>query len=226
DVAAGGEVAAVRGEDDRRLTSMWSDPRIGRPETSTTGLSFTRGGYHRIGDAVAGGQGGYTVHRPDHWVLANTGLAAGDLLGAESTIVGYEVDGCALTWPPPTGSDPSPAPVPTGEDGAPSTLEILASAPARLISITDDRCEAPAALWASVDPPGDLEGVAMILHDTPHPTQEQLDALGSGHAVLGLFTKGDGMVFNAGTTDWAYGLDDDGPVGQVTTNVIERFLGR
>lgn len=216
----------LRGEDNRRLTSMWSDPRIGHPETSTTGLSFTRGGYHRIGDAVAGGQGGYTVHRPDHWVFAETGLAAGDLLGAGSTIVGYEVDGCALTWPAPGGSGPSPAPVPTGEDGAPATLEVLATAPARLISITDERCEAPAALWASLDPPGDLEGVAMILHDTPHPTQDQLDVLGSGHAVLGLFTKGDGMVFNAGTTDWAYGLDDDGPVGKVTANVIERFLGR
>lgn len=219
----------IRGVDDRRLTSMWSDPWIGHPETSTTGLSFTRGGYHRIGDAVAGGQGAYTLHRPDHWVFAGTGLGVGDLLGAESTIVGYEVDGCAMTWPTDdgdTGTGPALAPVPTGEDGAPPSLEILATAPARLISINDERCEAPPALWASLDPPGDLEGVAMILHDTPTPTREQLDALGSGHAVVGLFTKGDGMVFNAGTTDWAYGLDGDGPVGQVTANVIDRFLGR
>ena len=39
-------------------------------------------------------------------------------------------------------------------------LAVLATAPARLISITDTVCEAPAALWASLAPPGDLEDVA------------------------------------------------------------------
>ncbi len=209
----------LSGVDDRLLTSMWSDPRIGRPETSTIGLTFTRGGYHRVGQAVAGGAGGYTVHRPDHWIFAGTGLAAGDLLGAGAHIVGYEVDGCALAW---TGG----APIPTGEDGAPADLQVLATAPARLISITEDRCEAPAALWASLDPPGDLEGVAMILNETSTPSQAQLDALGSGNAVMGVFDRGAGSVFNAGTTDWVYGLDRDPQVQQVTGNVIERFLGR
>lgn len=209
----------LSGVDDRLMTSMWSDPRIGRPETSTTGLTFTRGGYHRVGQAVAGGPGGYSVHRPDHWIFAGTDLATGDLLGADAHIVGYEVDGCALAW-----TDRSPTP--TGEDGAPTDLEVLATAPARLISITEDRCEAPAALWASVDPPGDLEGVAMILNDTATPSQAQLDALGTGHAVMGLFDRGAGSVFNAGTTDWVYGLDRDPQVQRVTANVIERFLGR
>lgn len=216
----------------RLLTSMWSDPRIGRPETWTIGLTFTRGGYHRVGQAVIGGAGAYTVHRPEHWVFEGTGLAAGDLLGAESRIVGYEVDGCALTWSGHDDEDGSaetigaPAPEPTGEDGAPTDLEILATAPARLISITENRCEAPHALWASVDPPGDLEGVAMILNETATPTEAQLDALGSGHAVIGLFERGAGSVFNAGTTDWAFGLDRDRQVQRVTANVIERFLGR
>ncbi len=219
----------LSGVDDRRLTSMWSDPRIGRPETTTTGLTFTRGGYHRVGLAVAGGDGGYTVHRPDHWLFAGTDLAAGDLLGASAHIVGYEVDGCALAWPAPAADQgppppPPPVPAPTGEDGAPTDMEVLATAPARLISITEDRCEAPVALWASVDPPGDLEGVAMILHDTATPSQAQLDTLGSGHAVLGLFDRGAGSVFNAGTTDWVYGLDRDRQVQQVTANVIDRFL--
>ncbi len=216
---------SVRRRDPERLTSMWSDPLIGRPETSTIGLTFSRGGYHRVGHAVAGGAGGYTVHRPEHWAFDGTGLAAGDVLGAGAFVVGYEVDGCALAMVD-DGRSGGPRPVPTGVDGAPASLEILATAPARLISITEDRCEAPVALWASTDPPGDLEGVAMILHDTASPTVEQLDELGAGHAVIGSFTRGDGTVFNVGSTDWAYGLDGDETIRRVTANVLDRFLAR
>ena len=43
----------VAGTDDhRRLTSMWSLPSIGRPEAETIGLSFSRGGYARVGKAT------------------------------------------------------------------------------------------------------------------------------------------------------------------------------
>jgi hypothetical protein len=205
------------------LTSMWSDPRVGRPETTTIGLTFSRGGYHRIGAAVTGGSGAYSIHRPGHWVFAGTGLGAGDLLGDGSHVVGYEVDGCALSMV--DGPD-GPRPEPTGEDGAPADLEILATAPARLISITADRCEAPTALWASLEPPGDLEGVAMILHDTPTPSEDQLARLGAGHAVMGVFSRGGGTVFNAGSADFAHGLDGDEAIRRVTRNVIERFLDR
>ena len=45
-------------------TSMWSDPRIGRPESQMTGVSFTRGGYARIGQGVPRGAGGYTIWQP------------------------------------------------------------------------------------------------------------------------------------------------------------------
>ena len=86
-------------------TSCWSDPLVGRPETTTIGLSFTRGGYCRVGDAVPRGSGGYTVQAPDHWVFAGTGLRYGDEVGASATVVGYEVDGCAMSL-----SDGSPAP--------------------------------------------------------------------------------------------------------------------
>ena len=61
-----------------RLTSCWSDPLIGRPENLTSGLSFCRGGYVRIGWAVPRSSGAYTVYRPDHWLFANTGLRYGD----------------------------------------------------------------------------------------------------------------------------------------------------
>ena len=59
----GGLQAAVRVRsrcsgptDAERLTSLWSDQLVGRPENHMTGVSFARGGYHRIGRAVAVGR--------------------------------------------------------------------------------------------------------------------------------------------------------------------------
>ena len=80
------------------LTSFWSEPEIGRPENHMTGVSFTRGGYHRIGKRVTNGLGGYTIHRPTHWIFDGTGLDYGDVLGAAAVTVGYECDGCAFTY--------------------------------------------------------------------------------------------------------------------------------
>jgi hypothetical protein len=40
---------------------------------------------------------------------------------------------------------------------------------------------------------------------------------------MGTFTRGRGTVFNAGTTDWAYGLDDDPIVQRITHNVVDRL---
>jgi hypothetical protein len=40
------------------------------------------------------------------------------------------------------------------------------------------------------------------------------------HAVMGTFEKGKGRVLNVGTTDWAYGLDGDPLVQQVTANIL------
>jgi hypothetical protein len=206
----------VGGERSRLLTSMWSDPLIGRPENSTIGLSFTRGGYHRVGEATPRSSGGYTVEAPDHWVFDGTQLRFGDTVGAASTAVGYEVDGCALEM---AGGRLRP----TGEDGTPSSLEVLAVAPAHLLSITADHCEAPVAMWASADPPGDLEFVAatMFGDDSPASTER----ITRGHAVMGVFTRGAGTVFNAGSANWCYGLGADPLIERITANVIER-LGR
>jgi hypothetical protein len=196
------------------LTSMWSDPLIGRPESSTIGLSFTRGGYHRVGQAMPRGSGGYTVEAPEHWVFAGTGLRYGDTVGTSTSTVGYEVDGCAMRV---VGGRLEP----TGEDGAPSSLEILATAPAHLISINADQCEAPTALWASVDPPGDLEWVAATLYGDDSPANT--DRLTRGHAVMAVFNRGSGTVFNAGSANWCYGLGADPLVEQITANVIDRL---
>jgi hypothetical protein len=213
--AAARRADPVRGTDRAQsLTSCWSDPLVGRPETTTIGLSFTRGGYSRVGDATPRASGGYTVQEPDHWVFAGTGLRYGDELGASATVVGYEVDGCALTLT-------AGRLCATGEDGAPATLEVLADAPAHLISITDDRCEAPPALWASVDPPGDLEWVSSILFGDA--SLENTSRITNGHAVMAVFTRGNGTVFNAGSANWCYGLGADPLVERITRNVVERL---
>lgn len=201
-------------EDRSLLTSMWSDPLIGRPENRTFGLSFTRGGYHRIGEAVPRGSGGYTVHRPDHWALTGTGLRLGDQLGDGAGVVGYEVDGCEVELR-------DGLPVPTGADGTPTDLEIIASAPARLISITDDVCEAPEPLWASVDPPGDLEGTAWMLFGDAEPAT--VARLAQGRCVLASCRRGAGAVFHAGSTDWVHGLGADPLIDRITRTVVERL---
>ena len=132
-----------------------------------------------------------------------------------SRIVGYEVDGCELTM---VNGDP----VPTYQDNTPAGLEVLATAPARLLSITATSSEVPEALWASTDPPGDLEGVATALFGSA--SAENVARIAHNHAVVGTFTKGKGRVFNAGTTDWAYALDSDPLVQQVTRNIVQ-WLG-
>lgn len=202
--------------DPGRLTGMWSDPRVARPENLTTGLSFTRGGYARVGAATPHSSGGFEIHRPTHWSLEGTGLRYGDQLGASSCVVGYEVDGCELALV-------DGLPVPTGTDGTPTDLEVIATAPAHLLSITDEVCEAPAAIWASVDPPGDLEGVAAIVLGAG-AEHEKVEALGRGRAVMGELHRGDGRVFVVGSTDWAFGLDADRDVQAVTSNVLRRYL--
>ncbi len=133
------------------LSGAWWDRRIGRPETSTTGLTFSRGGYSRYGLGVPRASGAYTVHRPDHWLFEGTDLRYGDALGLADTIVAYEVDGCELR----TGPDGLPAP--THADGAPETLEVLATAPARLW-----RQDEQPSRYAHE--PGELEHTAMALY--------------------------------------------------------------
>ena len=190
------------------LSGAWWDRRIGRPETSTTGLTFSRGGYSRYGLGVPRASGAYTVHRPDHWIFEGTDLRYGDALGLADTIVAYEVDGCELT----TGPDGLPAP--THADGAPETLEVLATAPARLW-----RQDEQPSRYAHE--PGELEHTAMALYGEDWPAH--VDSLANNHAVLGVFTTpGGGTVVNAGVTDWACGLGDP-HVDRITRNVLDRL---
>jgi hypothetical protein len=195
-------------ERQHELSTMWSDPLVGRPENHMTGVSFTRGGYAHL-ENTPQGTGGYTVHRPGHWAFDGLGLAPGDVIGAEPVVVGYECDGCELRLE-------DGLPVPTGQDGTPKSFEILATAPAHLW----ETAERPEAL-ADVGP-AELNWVAERLAGADTP--ENRERFAQGHCVMGSFESGSGAVFTTGCTDWAFGLDDPA-VSRVTRNVIERFLG-
>ncbi|HEY6496398.1 MAG TPA: N,N-dimethylformamidase beta subunit family domain-containing protein [Trebonia sp.] len=192
------------------VTTMWSDRILRRPENHMTGVSFTRGGYHRIGMKAPEGAGGYTVHRPEHWLFDGTGLEYGDVLGAASVTVGYECDGCDMQFA-------DGRLVPTGADGTPENFEILATAPAAPF----DRRTAVRPV-----PDGDLSEAELVagrvLGDASPASCRRL---ASGHAVLGAYTRG-GTVVTSGSTEWVHGLDGKSPrVELITHNIVRRLAG-
>ncbi len=192
------------------LTSIWSDHLIGRPENHMTGVSFNRGGYHRIGKRVTNGAGGYTVFRPDHWMFEDTGIDYGDVLGTKATAVGYECDGCDYTTV-------DGLPYPTGSDGTPESFEILAMAPAAHFTRTT------AARPPRPDEPSEIEFLASRIFDSRDEAAVQ--KIAHGQAMLGSYTSAaGGTVITSGSTDWAHGLAGrDDQIEQITRNVLDRL---
>jgi hypothetical protein len=193
------------------MSGLWSSPWVGRPEAALTGLSFLFGGYHRMANCVARGVGGYTVWRDDHWALAGADLYWGDVFGDDCRLVGYENDGCVFT----TGADGLPVPVP--RLGVPADLQIIATAPCTLAE--------PDSPWPRMVPPEAWSTLtrAYAGYDSPANYRRMM----RGHAVMAAFRRGEGEVFNGGTTEWAYGLAAANPfVDRITRNVLDRFLGR
>jgi hypothetical protein len=142
---------------------------------------------------------GYVVLEPSHWVFEGTGLAHGERLGRH-------------TWPPLAGYECDGVPLDafdpaTGaahlsawrdEEGTPDAYQLLAACP------LDRR-------WQELPARGRLaagEGVHV--------------------AAMGVFTRGAGTVFSAGTTDWAQVLDSgrDLRVERITRNVLDHMLRR
>jgi hypothetical protein len=194
---------------DAERTHLWSHPMFGAPEAEITGLSFIFGGYHRLGLCAARGQGGYTVYRTDHWALAGTDLFYGDVFGDALPLLGYENDGCALTF----GEDGLPAPV--ARLGVPRGLEIIALAPCAFAEPEDTG-------YRPLIPPEQLDVVAKIAYGDASPAAQA--RVTRGHAVMASFRRGAGEVFNAGTTEWAHGLAARDPfVTRITRNVLKRF---
>ncbi len=110
--------------DFKTLSSLWSHHLVQRPENTLTGVGFLWGGYRKSHGQFMDDPAEFTVHRPDHWVFAGTNLRPGDHFGGRDTIVGYECDGCELTWK-------DGLPFPTHRDGTPDTFTVLSTCPAR-----------------------------------------------------------------------------------------------
>jgi hypothetical protein len=195
---------------ENEVTTFWSDVVVGRPENTMTGVSFTRGGYHRIGRNVTAGLGGYTVHRASHWIFEGTGLGYGEILGSNATVVGYECDGCAFTYR-------DGLPYPTGEDGTPATFEILGTCPTQ--HFTHQTAPRP----PKPGEPSELEYIASRVFGTRDPSA--LEHIRHGHAILGAYSNDAGAwVITSGSTDWAHGLAErDTQIEQITRNVLTRL---
>ena len=192
------------------LTSIWSDHLIGRPENQMTGVSFTRGGYHRIGKRVTNGAGGYTIYRPDHWIFDGTGIDYGDVLGSDATTVGYECDGCDYTVV-------DGLPHPTGSDGTPTDFQILGMVPAAHFTRTT------ATRPPKPHEPSEIEFLAARLFDSRDDAA--VARIAHGQAMLGTYTSpGGSTVITSGSTDWAHGLAGrDEQVEQITRNILDRL---
>ncbi len=190
------------------LTSMWSDHLVERPENQMTGVTFSRGGYHRIGRAVGNGAGGYTVYRPEHWVFEGTEVVYGDLIGAAAVTVGYECDGCDFTMR-------DGLPHPTGSDGTPADFEILGMTPARPFGRDNSPRGVPDGARS------ECEFIAWRVLGSE--TSEDVARFEHGHAMMGIHQPG-GTVFTAGTTEWAWGLANrDATIERITRNLIDRL---
>ena len=193
----------------QEATHLWSHPEFGRPEAEVTGLSFLYGGYHRLVMCVARGSAAYTVHDHRHWALDGVDVYYGDTIGGEVPLVGYENDGCPITF------DERGLPAPGGGVGVPPNLEIVATAPAMLF-------EPPESPFPPAIPPEHPETLARFAYGIGG--EAGVDRVHRGHAVMASFRKGDGEVFNGGTTEWAHGLAAGDPyVVAITENVLRRF---
>jgi len=157
------------------------------------------------------GQKGFTVYRPAHWVFDKTDLSYGDVFGAEAQIFAYEVDGLDYTFR-------RGLPFPTGADGAPLGIEILAMSPAVLAETCHDGEGFRYYIRDS-----DLRGVAKLVTGGEAP--ENLDQLRYGAGMLVHMTRGRGEVVTAGSCEWVMGLKrKDFFTQQVTRNILDRFI--
>ena len=197
----------------RRMTGMWSDPLVDRPETAFLGAGSAWGLYARFGQATPRGSGAFTVYRDDHWLFAGTGLRYGDLLGAHDGVVGYETVGCRLAF------DDYQLPIAAGGDGTPPDIDVVAFTPASNLQ----RGEYPASIAALADQ-GDLEFIASRL--AGRVDADSVSRFRHGNAVMVVcrpFGAEGGEVVTIGSTDWVFGLGDP-IVAQVTRNALAHCM--
>jgi hypothetical protein len=207
------EDPAYRGGDVTRATNSWEAPEIARPGCKTFGLNASKGVYAGWGGCAPRGARGFPIYRPQHWAFAGTGLYYGDLLGAESHIYGYEVDG--LDYEIRHG-----LPYPSAASGAPEGLEILALG---MASQVEESADVPPEDQFFGDEDGRF--IAETLYG--EASDENLEKVRYSNGMFVNFRRGKGEVFHAGTCEWVAGLlRQDAMVERVTRNVLDRYLGR
>ncbi len=193
------------------VTTFWSDVIVARPENHMTGVSFTRGGYHRIGRNVTTGLGGYTVHRARPL----------DLRGHRARLrrrARRRRDGRRLRVRRLRVHLPRRAAVPDGRGRHAVDLRDPRHLPDAALHPRDRAPPAEArasrASWSTS--PSRMFG-------TREP--EAMERIRHGHAVLGAYTNAAGAtVVTSGSTDWAHGLAGRDPqIEQITRNVLTRL---
>lgn len=192
-------------------TTVWEAKTVGRPGATSFGLNGLGGIYNRYGVATPRSSGGFTVYRPNHWAFSGTDLYYGDLLGgAPICLAAFEVDSVEYTFR-------RGLPYPTFEDGAPETLEILAICPA--VRGEEDRF---GGRYPIGGPEAEVYAYnASLGADLPDYIHEG-EMYGAG--MIATFTRGNGEVFNGGSTEWSHALAQGDPfVDRIVRNVLDRF---
>jgi len=193
--------------DRSRLTCYWDYPGAARPAAATMGLTGAMGVYAGWSRCAAHGSGGFTIYRPDHWSLHETGLGYGDVLGAASKIFGYEVDGIDYTMT-------QGLPFAAEGTGLQGDLTIVGLSPATTLAHsvgTKDRDVFIGSL--------DAEEVAQFVYGSVTP--ETVGRASRGNGCMAEYRRGRGAVFNAGSCEWVAGLTArERPVEAVTRRVL------
>jgi hypothetical protein len=194
-----------------RTTTSWEAREVGRPGAETFGLNATRGLYVGWGGCAPRGVRGFPIYRPEHWAFAGTGIYYGDILGADSHIFGYEVDG--LDYIIRNG-----LPEATGAEGAPKNVQILALG---MSSLMEESADIPIEDQFLTDEDARFAARVLVGDDGP----EALERVKRGSGMIVNFAHGRGEIFHAGSCEWVAGLlRQDPQVERVTRNVLDRYL--
>ncbi len=190
-----------------RLTSFWDHPQAHRPATATMGLTGAAGVYAGWSRCAAHGAGGFTLYRPDHWAMRGTGLGYGDVLGAASSIFGYEVDG--IDYEIRQG-----LPYPAADTGLKGDLTIVGLS----LATTLAHHTGPHDMDFFV---GTLDAEEVARTKYGEVTPETVGLVSRGNGCMAEYRRGRGAVFNAGSCEWVAGLiARERPVEVVTRNVL------
>jgi hypothetical protein len=204
------ELDPLAKSDQSSRTGAFESLDLSDPCVTTFGGNGGRGGYSRVGGSAPRGAGGFTVYRNQHWALEGTDLYYGDLLGADVPLVAYEADGVDYTFR-------NGLPYPTGEDGTPDGLEILALTPT---TFEEEDHSIDGGFLFTGD--GDVAFGARALFGADTPANRQRFRYGC--AAITCMPKGAGEVFCGGSTEWPYALaHGDAAAERVVLNVLGRY---